>query len=97
MKAGLPADAYAERLRAAMESVCRPDYPAGMIPWLDDACPILYTDLIERLPNEMQQLWERKAPLEEFDLIIAVWIELHRNCGELYRRSLVREESGGEA
>jgi hypothetical protein len=80
-----PGDPYAERLGAAMREVARPDYPAGMIPWLGEAHPVLYAELTEGLPNAMQRLWSAHAPLEDFDRIIGLWLEAHQTACGLFK------------
>jgi hypothetical protein len=81
-------DAYAKRLRALMQPIRSPDYPGGMIPWLDDACPILYTELTERLPKEMQRLWEARAPLDEFERVVDLWMEALQTACKMYEQHL---------
>jgi hypothetical protein len=89
-----PVDAYGERLGNAMQSLASPEYPAGMIVWLGDACPILYTELTERLPDKIQRLWEAQAPLDEFERVLDLWKEAHRTGCRIYRQHLVAEKRG---
>jgi len=85
-------DPYAVRLRRVWECLCHPEYPAGMILWLGDACPILYTELTERLPDKIQRLWEARAPLDEFERVLDLWKEAHRTGCRIYRQHLVAEK-----
>ena len=83
-------DPYAERLRAAIRQINVPGYPAGMVPWLDTVRPDLYAELTARLPDEIQRLWSERAPLEQFESVLARLVTLHRRCCELYRTELSR-------
>lgn len=78
-------DPYAERMQAAWLQVCQPDYPVGMIPWLGEVHPRLYSELTERLPDQIQQLWSEGSSLELFESVLMRLISLHRQCCELYR------------
>ncbi len=81
-------DEYSLRLRAAIQEVCGPDYPAGMIPWLREAYPILHVELTDGLPNEIQRLWEAQVPTEEFQNVLDIWVEAHRMACEMYEKHL---------
>jgi hypothetical protein len=89
----MPSDPYSKRLQAALRGICRPDYPSGMILWLRDAFPLLYVELIDGLPDEMDRLWSRHAPLNEFDRILDVWVEAHRTAFEMYKTSQARNSA----
>jgi hypothetical protein len=78
-------DAYAERMRKALDSLCTPTYPGGMIAWLDSAYPDFYAELTSRLPDEIQQLWSERAPLEQFESVLVRLLTLHKQCCDLYR------------
>jgi len=67
-----------------MREVARPDYPAGMILWLGEANPGIYAELTVGLPDELQRLWSGRAPLEDFDRILGLWVEAHRTACELF-------------
>jgi len=86
-------DPYAERMRAALCQVNPPDYPAGMIPWLGTAHPGLYAELISNLPDEMQRLWSERAPLEQFEAVLARLVSFHRQCCDLYRAAMTESSS----
>jgi hypothetical protein len=79
---------YHARVEAALGAVCRPDYPAGMILWLEKRDPVLYDDLTCRLPDLIDWLWNAHAPLEEFQRIVKSWLASHRRASELYRRQM---------
>ncbi len=87
-------DPYAERLRTAFLQVNLPDYPTGMIPWLGTARPDLYAGLTSNLPDEIQRLWSERAPLEQFEVVLARLVSLHRQCCALYRAALKESNSG---
>jgi hypothetical protein len=78
-------DPYAERMRDAWRQVCRSDYPAGMIPWLGEAHPGLYAELTERLPDQIQHLWEARAPFRDFEAACQELVECHRSAVQLFR------------
>lgn len=40
--------------------------PPGMLPWLRERCPRLYSELTVRLPDRVCELWQEGASLEEF-------------------------------
>jgi len=85
---GIASDPYAERLGAAMREVGRPDYPAGLIPWLGETNPRLYAELTERLPEDIQRLWEAHAPLEQFEKVLAHLLDAHRSACAVYKAHL---------
>lgn len=78
-------DPYAERMQASWRRVCQPEYPAGMILWLGEAHPRLYSELTERLPDEIQRLWSERSSVELFESVLRRLVSLHRQCCELYR------------
>jgi hypothetical protein len=84
---GRPAEdsAYSSRAQAALAQINRPDYPAGMIPWLGEAHPDLYDELTSRIPDEIDLAWKCQAPLAEFEAILARLVQTHRQACELYR------------
>lgn len=86
-------DKYSRLLQSALAKVCRSDYPAGMILWLRDAFPLLYVELIDGLPDEMDRLWSGHAPLKEFEQILDVWVEAHRTACEMYKTSQARNSA----
>src|ERR1700693_1602698 len=63
-------DPYAVRLRAALRQINAPDYPSGMVAWLERMRPDLYTELTAWLPDEIQRLWSERAPLEQFEAVL---------------------------
>lgn len=76
---------YHARVEAALQAVCRPDYPAGMIAWLAGAQPALYEELISRLPDLIHYLWTAHAPLEEFQRVVDDWLAAHKRACLLFR------------
>jgi hypothetical protein len=83
-----PTDPYAQRLRTAMRELVHREYAAGMIIWLRQACPALYLELTEGLPNKMQSIWEAQAPVEEFQNVVNIWLKAHRTSCEIYEKYL---------
>lgn len=83
-----PFDPYEERMQAALREINRPDYPAGMIPWLGENAPSLYAMLTEDLPNEINRLWNGHAPLAQFEEALRRLVKLHGQCCEFYREQV---------
>jgi hypothetical protein len=80
-----PNDPYEKRMQEALRQINAPDYPAGMMPWLDTVRPDLYAELTSHLPDEIQRLWSERAPLEQFEFVLVRLVSLHRQCCELYQ------------
>jgi len=78
-------DPYAERMRSALEHLIASDYPPGMILWLNTAHPNLYGELTSLVPDEIHRLWTERAPLSEFELVLARLVSLHKQCCDLCR------------
>jgi hypothetical protein len=79
------ADPYAVRMRTALLDINQPDYPAGMIRWLESVHPDLYAELTSHLPDEIHRLWTERAPLERFETVLTRLTSLHRECCNLCR------------
>lgn len=78
------ADPYQSRTLAAVKQLCRPDYPAGMIPWLEAAHPEYHRLLTTILPDRIDELWRARAPIKEFDGVLARLVETHRLSCKAY-------------
>jgi hypothetical protein len=78
-------DPYGARVRVVFLKINSPDYPQGMIAWLDKVHPNLYEDLISGIPNEIERLWNESVPLEQFQAVLDRWVALHREGCRLYR------------
>jgi hypothetical protein len=81
-------DLYGARVRAALSKFNSPDYPAGMVAWLDGAHPELHEKLISLIPNEVERLWNESAPLGQFQAALDRWVAIHREGCRLYRVAL---------
>ena len=81
-------DIYLEKLRAAMLSICREDYPAGMIPWLDSEYPERYVELTKSLPDRMRVEWQAEVPIDQFQKTVDLWLEAHRTAVAMFRSAL---------
>ena len=81
-------DPYRELAETYLAKICRPDYPAGMVPWLGDNHSTLYDELTCNLPDEIHKLWVDQAPLSEFDRILGIWLEAHRTACDLYSKAV---------
>jgi hypothetical protein len=82
---GAEIDPYGERVRAALREINRPDYPAGMIPWLGDNMPDLYKRLTSELPDEVNRLWNEHVTISKFEAVLRELIEAHQQACALYR------------
>ena len=80
-------DEYSVRLQSVLRSICRPDYPAGLIPWLGEQHPDMYFTLTEKLPEEMRRLWTEHRPIDEFDKVLGLWVDAHKTACGLYLAS----------
>lgn len=87
-------DPYAERMRATLRQISVPIHPSSMVLWLDGARPDLYAELTSRLPDEIHRLWTERAPLEQFEAVLARLVSFDRQCCDLYRAALTEESSG---
>jgi hypothetical protein len=76
---------YRTCLRAVLKQTSEPDYPMGMIPWLESAEPGLYRDITSRLPDLIHDLWTSHAPLPDFERVTAEWLAAHRRACALFR------------
>jgi hypothetical protein len=85
-------DPYAERVRGALLELNRPNYPAGMIRWLDATHPDRYAELTSHIPDEIHQLWTERVPLEQFEAVLTRLVSLHAECCNLC--GAARKESG---
>jgi hypothetical protein len=78
-------DFYADRMDAALRQIDLPEYPAGMIPWLDTAHPALYLELTSLIPDQVHRLWNEGGPLNEFEATLDRLVAVHREACRLYR------------
>jgi hypothetical protein len=88
-------DEYRDCVQAALRSIC-PNYPGGMVPWLEGTDPALYDELTYRLPQLISQQWNKGAPVEEFQRTVDDWQGLHRRVCDLYREYLSRTIAGSD-
>ena len=82
---------YHASVEAALDAICRPDYPSGMILWLERADPALYHHLTCTLPNWISHLWNEHAPLDEFQVAVDDWRKAHNRACSLFKS----REGGG--
>lgn len=76
-------DPYQELVRATLAKVL--DQPVGMVPWLKQNRPMLYEELVVRLPDKIDRLWKGRAPLAEFERILDLFLEADRASRMSYR------------
>jgi len=87
-------DPYQTAAEEALRAICDPDYPAGMILWLERANPRVYAELTERLPDEIHRLWSEHAPLPKFQDVLDRWKQTHAQACVLYRAHLAARKPG---
>jgi hypothetical protein len=85
---------YRDRLQAAFLLIC-PDYTAGMVDWLEGADPVLYDDLICRLPRLISQQWNIDSPIEDFQQLVDMWLATHQRACALFRERTGKDASQG--
>lgn len=76
---------YHDRVESTLKAICRPDYPPGMILWLETADPVLYDRLTCTLPDLISRLWDAHAPLSEFERAVVEWLSAHRKACVFFR------------
>ena len=84
-------DAYSEKFQTAIQKVISSDCPAGVIQWLREAYPVLYAELVDKLPDEIHRMWSERARLDEFERIFNVWVQAHRTACEMFESSTARD------
>ena len=88
-------DPFRQRVQAALAQISRPDYPDGMIAWLETGCSDLYrklTNLSEGYPAQIDRLWAEQAPLDKFQVALDRWLEAHQQVCNLYRSHLAAQD-----
>ena len=86
-------DPYQERARKALNQICRPDYPTGLVPWLGNEYPSLYQELTCTLPDEIHHMWIDRVSIPEFERVLELWLIAHQTACELYHRAHAWEKS----
>jgi hypothetical protein len=86
-------DPYAQRMEAALRKIAVPNYPPGMILWLETADPQTYSELTSQIPDEIDRLWNERATLEQFDVVLTEFLNTHRRACELFCAHLKNEEA----
>jgi hypothetical protein len=81
-----PDDKYARRVQETFRRMNRPDYPAGMIPWLEAKHPWIYRILVSYLPDTIHRQWEQSSPLHEFESTLAELLDVLDVALTLYRK-----------
>jgi hypothetical protein len=77
--------AYHASVEAALDTICHPEYPSGMILWLETVDPGLYDRLTCALPDLISRLWKAHAPLDEFQRVVDEWLATHRRACSLFK------------
>jgi hypothetical protein len=86
-------DPYAERMAAAIQQINQPDYPGGMISWLDSAHPKLYQELTSLIPDQVDRLWNEGVALGEFEATLDRLVAVHREACRLFREAQERRRT----
>ena len=84
---------YQERLREALNRVCKEDYLPGTLHWLEGADTERHRLITEYLPDEISSLWERRAPLSLFQWLLDRWVEAHENVCALFLSQRTERET----
>jgi hypothetical protein len=75
---------YHARVEAALDAICRSEYPSGMILWLERADHSLYDSLTCSLPNLISRLWNARAPLNQFERVMDEWLAVYTRACVLF-------------
>ena len=75
---------YSEMANDALDRIAARPYLPGAIAWLRRAYPDIHRELTTTLPQKVDQLWERHAPLGFFQAVLNRWVEVHAHVIELY-------------
>jgi hypothetical protein len=70
-------DPYKALAKNALQSICL-SYPAGMVEWLQHARPELYLVLTARMPREIEELWDSRAPVNAFQYLLDQYLRVFR-------------------
>ena len=75
---------YKARAERALQVICRHG-ASGLVPWLANHSPLLYDLLTCRLPDTISNLWNERAPLEDFDRVLNDWLGVYFLADSEYR------------
>ena len=81
-------DIYLEKLRAAMLSICREDYPGRDDSLARFGVPQRYVELTKSLPDRMRVEWQAEVPIDQFQKTVDLWLEAHRTAVAMFRSAL---------
>jgi hypothetical protein len=80
-----PRDFYGWRAHTALDAICEIPAPAGLVVWLGEHSPFLYTRLTRDLPNEISRAWDAQIAYDDFDALCLDLVNTYRRAAELYR------------
>ena len=78
-------DPYWQAATNAQTQITELGWDIGIGEWLEKVNPRLCHEIHARIPNEIDALWEAKAPLEQFKAVLSEWVEAHRAAVSQWR------------
>jgi hypothetical protein len=71
-------DPYWQAATNAQTQITELGWEISIGEWLEKVHPRLYHDIYDRIPHEIDALWETDAPFEQFKAVLRQWVEAHR-------------------
>ncbi len=87
-------NSYGYLARQALRHICEYSHLPKMMRWLAQASPYFYKQLREMLPAEICQLWDGRAPLEQFQRALDRWVTAHNDARLFYESQAGRPVAG---
>jgi len=79
-------DPYWIHAQAALDQIAAHPYLPGLWEWLEQHQPVLYRILQFHLPEEIDSLWDTRAPLDLFQQALDDSVEEHREACETFKQ-----------
>ncbi len=79
-------DPYWQAATNAQTQITELGWEIGIGEWLEKVHPRLYHDIYDRIPHEIDALWETDAPFEQFKAVLCQWVEAHRTAVSQWRK-----------
>jgi len=77
-------DPYWQRAMDTLKRLCQLDWPIGLGAWLEENANAPYRSLYVTVPNEIDRVWDARAPLGELQAVLDRWAGAHREALTLY-------------
>ena len=77
-------NSYGYLAKQALRHICEYSHLPKMMRWLAQASPYFYKQLREILAAEICQLWDGRAPLEQFQRALDRWVTAHNDARLFY-------------